>query len=121
MFSMNDKIQCYLGQRLLFNIHYKLNVLLRAIAIVCIFATTYQLCASNSVIVGTVRVQLLSGSLVRLESEGAEGFEDRNTFHVVNRNWPGTSYTSNLLFSEVVVTTAHYVVHVPQGATSLSG
>jgi len=66
-------------------------------------------------------VQLLSGSLVRLESAGAEGFEDRNTFHVVNRNWPGTPYSSNLVSGMVVITTPGYVVYVPQGATSLTG
>lgn len=118
---MNDKIQSHSGRRSPFKNHDELNSLFRALATVCIFAISYKLCASNSVIVGSVRVQILSASLVRLESEGTEGFEDRNTFHVVNRNWPGTSYTSNLLFSEVVVTTANYAVHVPQGATSLSG
>src|SRR5271156_3368180 len=80
-----------------------------------------KLLASNAVVVGTVRVQMLSSSLVRLESVGAEGFEDRNTFHVVNRNWPGTIYSSNLLSGTVVITTPGYVVHVPQAATSLTG
>jgi hypothetical protein len=86
---------------------------------VCGISQTTQ--ASNAIIVGSVRVQMLSSSLVRLESAGAEGFEDRNTFHVVNRNWPGTIYSSNLVSGTVVITTPGYVVHVPQAATSLTG
>jgi len=97
------------------------STFLKAVALLVMCSTTWFSRANDSVIVGSVRVQMLSGTVVRLESEGAEGFEDRNTFHVVNRNWPGTSFTSNLVFSEVIVTTANYVVHVPQGATSLSG
>ena len=77
--------------------------------------------ASDSVITGSVRVQMLSSSLLRLESKGLKGFEDRNTFHIVNRNWPGTSYASNLVAGEIVISTAGYVVHVPHGATSLAG
>ncbi len=80
-----------------------------------------KLLAGNAVVVGSVRVQMLSSSLVRLESVGAEGFEDRNTFHVVSRNWPGTTYTSNLVSGEVVVSTAQYIVHVPQETASLAG
>src|SRR5271154_6097479 len=86
---------------------------------VCGISQTMQ--ASNAIIVGSVRVQMLSSSLVRLESVGAEGFEDRNTFHVVNRNWPGTTYSSNLVSGTVVITTPGYVVYVPQAATSLTG
>ncbi len=91
------------------------------IAVLGILSTAWFSHADDSVIVGSIRIQMLSGTLVRLESEGAEGFENRNTFHVVNRNWPGTSYTSNLVTGDVVLSTSNYTVHVPQGATSLSG
>jgi len=77
------------------------------------------LLAGNSVVVGPVRVQMLSSTLVRLEAIGTEGFEDRATFHVVGRSWPATAYTSNLVSGEVLLATANYVVHVPQAATSL--
>ena len=79
------------------------------------------LLASDAVVTGSVRIQLLSSSLVRLELKGAEGFEDRKTFHVVNRNGPGIPFTSNLVSGEVRITTANYVVHVPAAATSLTG
>jgi len=91
------------------------------LALGCIGNINSNLLASDNVVVGSVRIQLLSSSLVRLEAKGAEGFEDRNTFHVVQRAWPGTAYASNLVSGEVVVATANYVVHVPQGATSLAG
>ena len=87
----------------------------------CLGVISPKLLAGDNVITGSVRVQMLSSSLVRLESAGAEGFEDRTTFHVVDRNWPGTSYSSNLISGEIVIATSKYIVHVPQNARSLVG
>jgi hypothetical protein len=42
---------------------------------------------SNTVIVGDMRVQALSPSLLRIEPRGPKGFEDRTTFTVVNRDF----------------------------------
>lgn len=75
--------------------------------------------ATQSVIVGNVRVQLLSDSLVRLEWKGAEGFEDRQTFHIVNRDWPGTSFTLQTNANAVEIHAADFTVHVPLDAGSL--
>ncbi len=72
-------------------------------------------------VVGPVRVQCLSSSLVRLELRGPRGFEDRTTFHIAQRNWPGTATVSNLVSGEVRIATQNYVVHVPPGASSLTG
>ena len=74
----------------------------------------------QNITVGNVRVQMLSGSLVRIELKGPENFEDRNTFHIMNRNWSGTAFavTTNSGISEI--RTANYTVHVPN-ATSLDG
>ena len=77
--------------------------------------------APTDVVAGQVRVQLLSGSLVRLELKGPQGFEDRVTFHVANRDWPGTAFTTNLNAGEVVIQTANYSVRVPPNAASLDG
>lgn len=44
---------------------------------------------SSHITVGRVRAQILSDTLVRLELRGPNGFEDRPTFHVVERQWPG--------------------------------
>lgn len=71
--------------------------------------------------VGNIRVEILSDSLVRLEAVGPEGFEDRPTFHIVERAWKGAPYRSVSASGEVVIKTANYRVHVPQGATSLAG
>ena len=60
-------------------------------------------------------------SLVRLELQGPEGFENRATFHVVNRDWPGTAFTTNTNAGDVVIRTANYTVRVPQNAKSLDG
>ncbi len=35
-----------------------------------------------------LRVQVLSRALIRIEESGAQGFEDRPSFHVVQRCWP---------------------------------
>jgi hypothetical protein len=70
---------------------------------------------------GNVRVQLLSDSLVRLEWQGAQGFENRQTFHVVNRDWPGAAFTTNTDGNGLVIHAASYVVRVPQNAGSLDG
>ena len=74
-----------------------------------------------SVVAGKIRVQLLSDTLVRIEERGAEGFEDRPTFHVVNRGWPGTAFTTNTDGNDLVIHAAGYVVRVPQNAMSLDG
>lgn len=73
------------------------------------------------ILVGNVRVQLLSASLVRLEQCGPSGFEDRSTFHVASRNFSGTTYSSNVLSGQVVITASNYVVRLPEAASSLSG
>jgi hypothetical protein len=75
----------------------------------------------EDVVVGSVRVQVLSGSLVRLEVRGAEGFENRPTFHVLNRDWPGVAFTTNSNAGEVEIRSPDYVVRIPRGATSLNG
>jgi alpha-glucosidase (family GH31 glycosyl hydrolase) len=73
-------------------------------------------------VVGNVRVQLLSDSVVRLEVKGPAGFEDRKTFHVVDRDWYGPSNVSTQTNSDTVeIRTTGYIVHVPLNATSLDG
>lgn len=74
--------------------------------------------APASVIVGDVRVQLLSDSLVRIEMKGREGFEDRASFNVIKRtDWEDVAYTTSETDTETLITTAKYVVHVPKNAS----
>jgi hypothetical protein len=86
-----------------------------------LIATFAATAAPNSIVVGNVRVQLLSGSLVRLELRGPAGFEDRNTFHVLDRSWPGIKFSTNAEAAEIVIKTPDYSVRVPQNAMSLAG
>src|SRR4051794_36984463 len=51
--------------------------------------TVHAFAPSNEIIVGNVRVQALSPSLVRIEPKGPRGFEDQTTFSVVNRAFDG--------------------------------
>ena len=74
-----------------------------------------------NILVGNVRVQLLSDSLLRIELKGPAGFEDRETFHVVNRDWPGAAFALKTNFTAVEIRTADYVVAVPQNAATLDG
>lgn len=103
------------------NLKAKLARLISFAVAAGILLASPSLTVANSVIVGSIRVQCLSDSLVRLEVAGPIGFEDRETFHVVNRNWPGTAWASNLVSGEVRISTTNYVVRVSPGATSLSG
>ncbi|MGH7979990.1 MAG: TIM-barrel domain-containing protein, partial [Limisphaerales bacterium] len=87
----------------------------------CLLVTQRAPAQENYAVVGNVRVELLSGSLVRLELKGPEGFEDRPTFHVLTRHWPGALYNLKTNGQVVAIETANYVVDVPENAVSLDG
>lgn len=72
-------------------------------------------------VVGDMRVQTLSDSLVRIELKGPLGFEDRITFNVVGRVWPGAKHRRIVQRDFVVIETSSYRVFIPQNATSLKG
>lgn len=72
-------------------------------------------------VVGDVRVQVLSGSLVRFEVRGPKGFEDRRTYHVVNRDWAGTELTKTKNEKYVILKTAGFIIKIPRGAEDLNG
>jgi Glycosyl hydrolases family 31/PA14 domain/Domain of unknown function (DUF5110) len=74
-----------------------------------------------AVTVGDVRVQVLSGSLVRLELRGPKGFEDRPTFHVLNRDWPGAAFSCQTNADTVELRAANFTVKIPRAAHSLAG
>lgn len=73
----------------------------------------------NSFTVGDVRVQILSESLFRAEDKGASGFEDRASFTVTNReDWVKVDAARSTGNGETLITTAKYVVHVPDGGSA---
>jgi hypothetical protein len=73
------------------------------------------------VVVGQVRVEPLSNTLVRIEQRGPNGFEDRTTFTVVERNWPGLEWTKIEDGRTATIRTPAYWVRVPLMADSLEG
>ena len=87
----------------------------------CFLAAQCLFAQDNDVVAGRVRVELLSDSLVRLELKGPEGFEDRPTFHVLDRKWPGVNYKLNTNGNVIEIQTANYSVDVPENASSLNG
>ncbi len=77
--------------------------------------------SEREVVVGAVRVQLLSPTLVRLEERGAGGFEDRCTFVVVDRDWPGAAHEVSRTAEGTVIDATSYRVLVPGEGASISG
>ncbi len=73
----------------------------------------------NGVVVGNVRVQTLSQSLARIEVKGPNGFEDRVTYNIANRDWDMAEYEIVNTAETVLIKTDSYTVSVPQNATSL--
>ena len=72
-------------------------------------------------IFGDVRVQIYSPTLVRLEVKGPGGFEDRNTFHIVNRTeWPGAAVTQTSAGGTAVLSCSNFEIRIAENATSLS-
>ena len=75
-----------------------------------------------SEIIGNVRVQVLSPTVVRLEEQGPEGFEDRETFHIANRdNWEGTGVTREDADGSVILHTSAFDITVPADAQDITG
>lgn len=78
-----------------------------------------KLAAASEIVVGKVRVQILSSSIVRLETEGPMGFEDRLTFHIVAREIEATSFTTRQINDTVLIETEKFIVVVLVHASSL--
>lgn len=76
---------------------------------------------SDEVIIGDVRVQTLSETLLRVEFRGSSGFEDRATFNIVTREFPGIPISRKDAGDDVVLDTAKYRVIVPKDATTPQG
>ncbi|MFM2294232.1 MAG: hypothetical protein RLZZ350_645 [Verrucomicrobiota bacterium] len=87
---------------------------------VLLFGQTVFARENSEVVVGNVRVQILSDTLVRLELRGPNGFEDRPTFHVVNRDWPGAKFSVTTNDAVVEVHAADFSVTIPAVSKSLA-
>ena len=71
--------------------------------------------------IGEVRVQALSPTLVRIEQKGPQGFEDRKTLTVVNRNWAGIPVVTEQQNGRTLLKTASYQIGIPTDAADLTG
>ena len=76
---------------------------------------------SSEAIVGNIRVQALSENVLRIEQKGKKGFENRNTFTVVNRNWPGESIKIQEQENQTILTTSKCRIELPKNCRSLEG
>ena len=75
-----------------------------------------------SEIIGNVRVQVLSPTVVRLGGQGPEGVEGRETFHIANRdNWEGTGVTREDADGSVILHTSAFDITVPADAQDITG
>lgn len=73
----------------------------------------------SQVIVGEMRVQLLSDRLVRLEAEGERGYENRSSFTVEKRKgWDKIDFNVTNENGYTVIETENYTVYVPDNAQS---
>lgn len=73
----------------------------------------------SEVIIGNIRIQFLSETLCRIELRGKKGFEDRNTFTVVNREWPGSEFNVEKKANGNLIETKLYNLIVRGQGTSL--
>lgn len=60
-----------------------------------------------------IRVQLLTPLLLRIEERGEAGFEDRPSFHVLRREWPGVNAVRRDGDAEVELTTMRFRIRLP--------
>ena len=73
----------------------------------------------TSILVGSVRVQLLSDTVVRIEDKYEKGYEDRPSYIVQNRtNWYEVDYTTKSNGSELIICTKNYNVHLLRTGTA---
>ena len=76
----------------------------------------------SCVIENKVRVQLLSDTLLRIETEGPKGFENRPSFTVQKRTgWDSVDYKLSAADGCRVIETENYTVYLPIGAESAEG
>jgi hypothetical protein len=76
---------------------------------------------TDEFIAGNIRVQALSPTLVRIEQRGPEGFEDRNTLTIVNRDWAGAPLKTGTKNGRVLLTLPSCQIVIPENAKDLIG
>ena len=71
------------------------------------------------IITGSVRISILSSTLLRIEERNSHGFEDRLTFLVINRDWPSVPYEIDCKDNFLEIKTDGYMILVKKEATGI--
>lgn len=96
-------------------------VLAGALAAALLLALSQRNTVAAPHVVGNVRVTALTDRLVRFEERGVNGFEDRQTFHVVERAWTGVPLTRVDTATSTTLSGPGFSVQLPALAPSLDG
>ncbi|VUD69258.1 Oligosaccharide 4-alpha-D-glucosyltransferase [Thalassocella blandensis] len=99
----------------------ELKPLLRCLLCVNCLLFSSVVTAQTEHIVGDVRVQVLSPTLVRIELKGPQGFENRETFHITQRQWRDVPIQVSSSNNRIAISTAAYTVNIPANASTLDG
>eukprot|EP01121_Diplochlamys_sp_Union-15-3_P016634 TRINITY_DN56_c0_g1_i1.p1 TRINITY_DN56_c0_g1~~TRINITY_DN56_c0_g1_i1.p1 ORF type:complete len:853 (+),score=155.87 TRINITY_DN56_c0_g1_i1:34-2559(+) len=98
-----------------FKTSYWPREMVRKVVAAIILVFLLQLASTADVTYRSVRVQALSPTLIRVENVGPKGFEDRTTFVVQDRSFPGIPIvSSNSSGNDLFVKTQYYTVYVSQ-------
>ncbi|MDR3690797.1 MAG: glycoside hydrolase family 31 protein [Fimbriimonas sp.] len=92
---------------------------MRVVTMLVFALPSLALAAPYTITAGNVRIQVLSPHLVRLEEKGPMGFEDRQTFTVVNRDFAKTRVKVQKRGGVVTLLTDDFAVTIPEQALSL--
>ena len=74
---------------------------------------------ANTIIMGKIRLTLLTDGILRLEQSGQGCFEDRPSQTVIDRNFPKVSYTVTEQEKEVLIHTDRLRIHFPRKPADL--
>jgi len=92
---------------------------MRAVFMLVIALPALALAGPFTYTTGNVRIQILSPHLVRVEEKGPMGYEDRQTFTVVNRDFAKAKVKVQRKSGIVTLSTDDFEVTAPENAISL--
>ncbi|MFO7891675.1 MAG: glycoside hydrolase family 31 protein [bacterium] len=76
---------------------------------------------ADQTVMGNMRIQALSENLIRIEQKGPKGFENRHTFTVIERSWPGEKIKIQKQENHTILTTTKFRMEIPHNCRSLKG
>lgn len=91
----------------------------RRILLLCLLSFS-SFAPALTIVQGDIRVQALTDNVIRLEKKGPKGFEDRSTFHVIQRNDFAPDVRLIQLPHQVRVESDRWTLSMPKDAKELS-